>query len=112
MKKTTQKQLREFKKSFLHTAERLGLSDYKVYFDFVASDEHYAEIQVNQKGKVATAFLCSRYDSILDPSECGKHEAIHLLLARLRFEAHTRYTNEFDIDQSEEEIVRRLEKVL
>ena len=113
--KTTKAQFNRFKKEFKKWEDRLGLH-YQSYFQHTSLEDCYAEIVVNEPGKVATVRMCTEVDGldaeVFMPEGSGKHEAIHLLLNRMKYLAECRYVTSGEIDMEIERLVRVLEKVL
>jgi len=113
--KTTKADFKLFKETFLMWQQRLGLTQYDTYFQHMELDGKYAEICIDHLGKVATVRL--NIDSAnegpqMDVRIHARHEAIHLLLSRLSWLGQARYIETQDLEEEEEAIVRRLEKVL
>jgi hypothetical protein len=116
MKRTTAKDYKEFKNSFIKYQNLLGLTGVKVYFIREPLKDCYANIGVDTKTCVATV----KYSSVLGdeaakdkcPSRTGKHEAIHLLTDRLENCAYKRFINEDEIKTAVEDIANRLERII
>jgi hypothetical protein len=115
-KLTTKRQFEEFKKSFLEWQYKLGLLEWKVYFRHEKLEGKFAHISYDRKGMVATASFSTELDKDsyenLNPKRSGKHEAIHLLTAKLYDMGSERNFNMFDFNSAEEALVRTLEKLL
>ncbi len=111
--KTTLKDFEKFQAEFVRWQNQLGLTHYQVVFEHRPLDGSFANIVTNHTGKVATVTLTRNLAPAniphFHPTQSGRHEAFHLLLARLTSLAHTRYLFAQDIDEEEEAIVRRLE---
>ncbi len=92
------------------------MTGYKIYFKYEPVDDGYAEIYTNQSGMIATVILNSEVrqgDRVFKNIErSAKHEAMHLLLMRLQNGAYNRFARQADIDESVEEIVFKLEKLI
>jgi len=93
------------------------LTQYGVSFYHEYLTDNYAEININEKGKIAIVSLTTEIEGrslISDPGpeSLAKHEAIHLLLHRLRWLGEARYIERSDLDEEWEALARRLEKVL
>ena len=117
MKKTSKAYFHRFKKAFLYWQKRLGLTQYRISFTNKYHPDDYAEITIMQLGKCATVLLTTELtgpsaDSILNPEDHAKHEAIHLLLSRLTWLGQSRYIEQNDLSEEEEAVVVRLENVL
>ena len=110
------KEFEEFKKTFIYYQKLLGLTGYKVYFKHEPIEEGFANITINQEDMVATIRLNSELPDDDKPHsdvKCSaKHEALHLLLARLENRACERYVRYGDIYESVEEIVFKLEDLI
>ena len=116
-KNTTEAQFNRFKKEFNHWIERFGLKGYQVYFFHKTLDGSYAEVKVNETGKVATVTYgleMSKIDRKCSegPESDAKHEALHLLLHRICFLGEQRWTASDEIQDEAEKLVTILEKVL
>ena len=119
--RTTKKDFQIFKDSFLYWQKELGLMDYEIFFEHIylkpVDFEVYARIYVTTMGRAVTVQLNLKIDKDskkhwTGPAASGKHEAIHLLLNRLRWLGESRYLESSDLQEEEESLVRRLEKVL
>lgn len=105
----------EFKKEFVGWQEKLGLTQYEIYFHHETTDDCVAQIRVREIQKIADVYLAnsmSRANIVQGPESHAKHEAIHLLLHRMKWLGETRYIENNDLLEEWEAIVRRLEKVL
>ena len=105
-----------FKKTFTAYQKKFGLMGYKVYFKHESLEGAYAKINVYEDAHTVTVRLESNPTKddgeFWDVKTFAKHEALHLLLARLTEAAVTRYTSEENIIQAGEEIVYKLEGLL
>jgi len=110
--KTTKKQFEQFQAEFLKWVDKFGLKQYKIYFDHAKLNDNYAEIHTEQIAKHARVKMCKDADDSFDPASSAKHEAIHLLLAKLSYMAECRFLSNSEVSDEEESIVRILEKVL
>ena len=106
-----------FKKEFKKWQDKFGLNGWKVFFRYedLGSDRH-ASLSYDLSGMVASAKLNSNLPDTekqdKDPALSAKHEAIHLLLARLESYAMVRYVTANDIEEADEELVYKLEGLL
>lgn len=114
MRKTTRAEFNRFKKAFLYWQERLGLKEYRVSFFHKKLDNMHACIDTDVAEKLAEVSFSNEriLDCECDPEGDAKHEALHLLIARLKWIADCRYPQRCDIFEEDEAIVVRLEKVL
>ena len=113
---TAERDFEAFKRAFTKYQKLFGLSDWKVRFKHGDSDEYYASIEPDFGQQTAIVFLNTNLPvkdrEFKDIKGSAKHEAIHLLLARLEGEARTRYTNPPAVTEALEATVHRLEGVI
>jgi len=106
---------KNFQKYFKEYQQKFGLTGYRIYFKYEPLDS-FAEITVGQNDMVATVTLNSDLPSRDKPHkdirQSAKHEALHLLLSRLEHRACTRYLIEYELDESVEELVFKLEDLI
>ena len=106
----------EFKAAFEEWQLKLGLSAYSVVFlnatlgDNAEGTPIMATIDVDPTALEAEVSLTS--EPCNDPATMAKHEAIHLLLARLMYLAEQRHTSSRELRDEEELIVCKLTKLL
>ncbi len=115
----TEKEKREFtlfQREFTKYQKLFGLTGYKIYFKFEPIDDCFANITVTQNNMVATVRLSSSLHGGEKPHrnvrQSAKHEAIHLLLFRLEYRAHSRFISENEIIEAVEEMVFKLEGLI
>ena len=90
---------------------------YRIDFFHEKLNHNYAEISAHEMEKAVRISLTteiSKDSAKVDdgPEKHAKHEAIHLLLHRLRWLGDCRYIESTDLNEEWEAIVVRLEKVL
>lgn len=114
MMKTSKKQFERFKKSFNKWVIKFGLLDYHIEFFHRHLDERaYARINACPGSCVASVEYnkeipdCSSFES---PEVTAKHEAIHLLIARLSILTSDEVLAQVTVEN--ERITRVLEKLL
>ncbi len=117
MRKTSKADFNRFKKEFLRWIEILGLQGYKMYFYHKPLDDSYAEISINESGRVADVSFSSELSSnekkmSPGPESHAKHEVLHLFLQRLCYLGQQRYTACDEICHEAEKLVTVLDKVL
>ncbi len=117
MKRTSKAEFKRFKKEFLFWMEKLSLKGYHPYFFHEPLDGSYATITVNEPGKACNVSYTSELTGLdkeqsNGPEWSARHEAIHLLLSKIRFLGEERFTASDEIKNEDERIVRILEKVL
>ena len=116
--KTTKTQFKRFKTEFLWWVEQFGLKEYEIMFyhaDLCSTKKNYADLFVSDEGKLAEVRFSTIVPGSIEPThaeDCAKHEAIHLLLRKLSWIAACRCLNDGEIQNENEAITRRLEKVL
>lgn len=105
-----------FQSEFKKWQKLFGLTGYKVYFKYEPLDKSFADISVNQGEMVVTVQLNSKLPNKDKPHKdikrSAKHEAIHLLVARLEHNGRYRYTSENGIYEATEELVFKLEGLI
>ena len=116
MHKITKEHFAYFKKRCKHWQDVFGLKNWELFFSHTSMDQdEYSACTRRLDGYVATLFLAKQRDwpvtkDSLDYS--ALHEILHLLLARLSTNARTRFIQEADLLESEEEAVRTLCSVI
>lgn len=113
--KTTKKYFEQFKAEFLRLQKELGLMQYRVVFYHKKMPDDYASIDVDEKGKLASISLTTiikEPNNDPGPESHARHEAIHLLIHRLRWLGGSRYITYDEMSEEVEAVVVRLEKVL
>jgi len=115
--KLSNKYLNIFKKECKKWIDILKLDNWEVYYDWQDKEGTFASIYTDLSGYVATIFLTRDWEDLFDHIEeqikrTAKHEVIHLLLSRLSDNARSRFIAEADLGESEEELVRKLEKII
>jgi len=105
-----------FQSEFKRWQERFGLNGWQVYFIHKPLDKSYASISWDISNMTATAYLSSKVRKIDEPDNDiaahAKHEAIHLLVGRLKTAASYRYISKDEIEEANEELVHKLEKLI
>ena len=106
-----------FKEEFKKWQDKFGLKGWAIYFEHTEIEEHrFAEIYNDIEDMAATVRLnnklCKENEKFKDVEKSAKHEAIHLLLARLEACARYRYVNEDEITEACEELVHKLEELI
>ena len=116
MPKRTKTDFADFKRYFKEYQRKFGLAGYRVYFKHQPMGGYFAEVSYRQNEMVATV----KFNSKLKDAGAGwrdikghaKHEALHLLVARLSHLAATRFAVEDQIDEAEEELINKLEGLI
>ncbi len=105
-----------FQRCFGAYRKLFGLTGYKCYFKYESFNDGFADIVVDQDGKVATVRLNSNCPDKVTPFRdvrgSAKHEALHLLLGRLEGLATDRFTRANEIYEEVESIVFKLEELI
>jgi len=115
--KITKVDFEKFVKAFKFWAAKFGLNEYKIIFYHEPIENNYAQIRINEKGKLAEVRLTTEINEGAIPGWRGpeihaKHEAIHLLTNKLKDMNYRRFISEDEIEQEWEALVRKLEKLL
>jgi hypothetical protein len=110
---TTQEEFELFKKECNNLVNKLGLTEWTIYYELVSLKDSLSQVEYNDEGLIATISLCKKHTKTeCDIIKWAKHEVSHLLLAKLILSAKNRFTDEKTINNYDEEIATRLEKVL
>jgi hypothetical protein len=116
--KTTSKHFEEFKRYCLEHISKLGLHGWRIEFNHANTGNTYATCDHNIENRCAVITLTTEWDtddyklSSDNLRVSAKHEVHHLLLAKLAAYAAYRYVSKIQLDESEEEIIRILDKFL
>ena len=115
--KTTKKDFELFKKECEKWIKKLGLDNKRVTIYWSDLEPETAACIYRDLLQASVEIhLCKDYEShtLTDEKIKGhaKHEVIHLLLADLSVYAGSRYVTQQELQKSEEELVRKLEKLL
>ena len=108
--------LATFRKALTEASQRLGGTDYEVFYELATLETSFAQIATNSNFMVATATLANRWPdrepTVANLTRCARHEAIHLFLAPIEDAARRRYITPYELEQLSETFVHRLEHVL
>jgi len=116
--KLTSKHFDNFKKECLYWQDRFELHNWELHFRWAKKNTNRrAGINHNLNGYIATIILSEEwgnYQKITDEDIkiAAKHEMIHLLIGRLVYNGETRYITIDDLEESQEELVRKLEYII
>ena len=112
---TSVKDFEKFKTYFKSWAKALGIEYWEVQFRHVEAkdcEESYACLHLNMADYVAIVKLSKEWDDRVvnnySLKKCAKHEAIHMLIAKLSCCARSKYITRREIESSEEELVKQL----
>lgn len=116
--KTTRKQFELFKSECQKWIKRFELSGWR--FDYLLEDigKHQADVNRFYENCVVTVRFNTAitrsdgrsFDSVI--KNTAKHEMIHILIGNLATLAYSRYATESEITKAEEELNRKLEKII
>ena len=119
MAKTTKKHFEIFKNECQKWIDKFQLNGWKIYFEYGGTNKNsYSTIRNNLIGHVATISFTKEWSMVginninKGIKETAKHEIIHLLLARFSEIGSARYTTNDEFYEAEEELVRKLEKII
>ena len=114
--KVSQKDFGEFKHAFSEYADMFGLQGYKICFEHKKIDGCFAQIEINEEGKLAVVRLTTELskDDAGDfcPASHAKHEAIHLLTHKMMWLGECRFLGDGEMSNEWEHLVRVLEKIV
>lgn len=115
--KTTKRDFEFFKAAALEWQQRLGLTDWNLYFVHEKVDECYAQTRWELPATLATITLSLNWDSLRPKTDeelkvLALHEVLHVLFAPYCSAAEDRYLGPSQLHGVEHAIIRRLEKVL
>lgn len=114
--KTTIKHFKLFQRYFKKYQKEFGLTGYNVRFFRKKMDDCYAEILVNQDGKVARVNFSTnwidRKITNIEIKENALHECLHLLISRIVWLGTCRYIDDQEIPEEEESLVVKLSGLL
>ena len=112
MKKESPK-FTKFKKWFVYYQKLFGVSGYDTYFDISDDDSEMASTTTRQPNNTVTVtFNPEKHKSAKEIQISARHEAIHLLVGRLKHLAMSRYITEDNLYEATEEVVGKLEKLI
>ena len=117
--KTTKRHFKLFKKECQKWIDVFELNNWKVNFERGGTNtDAYSTIRTKIGGYVATISFAEDWymggvDNIKESiQETAKHEMIHLLLARFSNYAESKHFTTGDLLEAEEELVRKLTKII
>ena len=102
------KRLDKFKETFEKYRGKFELHNYRLYFEETELDNSVATIHTDSETFKATIQVDNHKSFGEDLKSSAKHEAIHLLVARLSELAEHRFVTREEIISAEEELVRKL----
>ena len=106
-----------FKREFEKYRQCFGLTGFATFYQYEPTAEGFAHIDYSLSDMSAIVTLNSEPPTRVkgyprNIRKLAKHEAIHLLLARLTWNANMRYTTQDVVNEVEEEIVIKLEGLI
>lgn len=117
--KTTKKDFDLFKSECEYWIDKLKLDDWEAYIHHENPDDKYADCSCNQDTIFKRAdikFSISHFDKDTFNEEyikrVAKHEVLHILLATITDLAHNRFLRRDELVKAEEELIRKLEKII
>lgn len=121
--KTTKKHFEIFKKECEYWIEKFKLDNWTFVYEWRDISKHGVDGACNQGGLNYVAHIS--LDTDIDDENiskeisieqeiknCAKHEITHILIKRMKLLAIQRYVREEEIEDEEESLVRKLEKLL
>lgn len=102
-----------FQKYFKDYQLKFGLTGYQVYFKQVELADYFAKITFDVSEAVVTvSYDRGKHRSKKDIKRSARHEAIHLLIARLESNANYRFSTSGEIHEAVEELTVKLEDLI
>ena len=106
------KDFKEFQKWFKRYQDKFGLSGWEVFFKYEPIGDGFANISTELGDMSATVRLNSKLPDNVEPfkdiKRTAKHEALHLLCARLEHNGRARFISTEEIYETTEELVNKL----
>ena len=115
MTKTTKKDFELFMKECKIWEERLRLDGWSILYLHEEAGKALAETDITPDTRTVCVRLNTEWTDPINTEaikETAKHEMIHVLLGRMSGNASYRYTSKIELDESEEELVYKLEKII
>lgn len=118
MHKTTKEDFEIFRKEAKKYIDIFELNNWEVAFAITKKEGVMGSCEHSLQGYTATLFLCNKWEDEIKPctpetiKETAKHEVIHLLLGRFSECGEARFVNRDELNEAEEELVRRLEFII
>lgn len=118
--KLQKKHFELFKKECQKWINILELNHYCIGYQHTELEKNYAESIIRGDTYIVTFVLTTEIDMNIDRNktldelicELAKHEVLHCLLGRFSTNAHSRYINQNELLEAEEELVIKLEKII
>ena len=115
--KTTEKDFKLFKETFLEYQKKFGLIGYEIHCLHEYTKDAYADIAIDQMAKKGTVRFSTKWTGDIKLSDerikrTAMHECLHLLISRLSWLATCRYVAEPEIKEEDEALVIRLTAIL
>lgn len=115
--KLTQKHFKFFRAECTKQLNRLGLKDWKIYYEFKNLDNVFGNSLWDYSGKVATITLSNDFPKPFDNlhrqiKETALHECLEILLGSVSRMAGRRDFIQEDFDSEIHSVIRTLEKLL
>ena len=116
--KTTQKHFQIFQQECQKWINAWELNNWDIFYKVDTDKGTVAGIVTDIDGYVATIFFTGDWNNNVRPCNeeeirlSAKHEVVHLLLGRLSDQARERFINKAEITEAEEELVRKLTKII
>lgn len=117
IRKPTRQDFKVFKEEFNRCITLLELGEWHIFFEFRALEGSYAELTWQADEYTATVTLTNDTQTGVnardfDPKRHARHEAAHLLIARLESIGKWRFVQPDMFTAESERIARILEKIL
>lgn len=95
----------------------IGFSHYNIIYNFEFLPNTLAQVKYDLEAKTALFYLTTKIEDdeiapVFDAISLARHESAHLLLAHLYDLSKKRYVTEHDLDEAEEDLVKKIENLL
>lgn len=114
MKHHTTKDLETFKKHCERYRKLFGLVNYTFYYELKSEGSGVADSRTNPEEMLTLVRLDKKKSTSGEDSlkRLALHEVLHVLCARVMWNARARYVSDAELNESHEELVSTLENVL
>ena len=114
--KTTKEHFNAFQKECRNLQKKWGLSGWELYFLHIKIDNCYARLSNDLDGRVVRIDFSTEWPekkiTTKEIKAVARHEMIHLVISRVYCLGQKRFLMESEMDESCEEAVRILEKII
>ncbi len=110
----SKEQFKYFKQRCNHWVKMFGLTDWRIYYEFVEVEGAFANCGRNSSERIATIKLNPEWKSSREPTReaidrTALHEVCHILLSRFHWMGECRFLMDNELDDESEAVIHRLE---